>query len=64
MQAAETLFPAQPFFGLCVFRNKGPDGKFYEDAFDPGDPARVHGGGILLLSRFAQNVTELRAKRN
>ena len=48
MQAAETLFPAQPVFGLCVFRNKGPDGKFYEDAFDPGDPARVHGGGILL----------------
>lgn len=25
-----------------------PYGKFYEDAFDPGDPARVHGGGILL----------------
>ncbi len=35
------------FFGLCI-KKKGPDGKFYEDAFDPGDPARVHGGGILL----------------
>ena len=23
VQAAETLFPAQPFFGLCVFGNKG-----------------------------------------